>query len=246
MSIFFLFIFVFTYLDLLTYAKQTNHWEKKNEKKTENVINSDLTLGLKGGLGKQRHWQKESGWKQLQTMRNTKLVAFPHCIHMHNHTCIQSHTHSSQRQRQHSCVSLCLWDVEEENESWREQLLGGGWMGLRRADGSLWKERITCARLLSCHILISHPQFIQPCRCHHFHLCAAVVWCQVHTQKHTLLPKPPQQSACLMSVRNTRWRSGEGGVYCLCAFTFLLLFKRENWKKENREINYLRYLFFEG
>lgn len=129
MSIFFLFIFVFTYLDLLTYAKQTNHWEKKNEKKTENVINSDLTLGVKGGLGKQRHWQKESGWKQLQTMRNTKLVAFPHCIHMHNHTCIQSHTHSSQRQRQHSCVSLCLWDVEEENESWREQLLGGGGWG---------------------------------------------------------------------------------------------------------------------
>lgn len=47
-------------LDLLTYAKQTNHHEtkkQKKKKKTENVINSDLTLGLKGELGKtkQRH-----------------------------------------------------------------------------------------------------------------------------------------------------------------------------------------------
>lgn len=35
-------------LDLLTYAKQTNHQETtKQNKETENVINSDLTLGLK-------------------------------------------------------------------------------------------------------------------------------------------------------------------------------------------------------
>lgn len=35
-------------LNLLTYAKQTNHHEtKKQRKETENVINSDLTLGLK-------------------------------------------------------------------------------------------------------------------------------------------------------------------------------------------------------
>lgn len=45
-------------LDLLTYAKQTNHHEtkktrKKKTERTENVINSDLTLGLKGELGKQ-------------------------------------------------------------------------------------------------------------------------------------------------------------------------------------------------
>lgn len=43
------------------------------------------------------------------------------------------------------------WKKEGE----REQLL----VGVDRAapahtDGSLWKERITCARLLSCHILI--------------------------------------------------------------------------------------------
>ena len=41
-------------LDLLTYAKQTNHQETKKNKekkqKTENVINSDLILGLKGDL----------------------------------------------------------------------------------------------------------------------------------------------------------------------------------------------------
>lgn len=41
-------------LDLLTYAKQTNHQEtkttKKRNKKTENVINSDLILGLKRDL----------------------------------------------------------------------------------------------------------------------------------------------------------------------------------------------------
>lgn len=40
-------------LDLLTYAKQTNHQEttqQRREKKTENVINSDLILGLKRDL----------------------------------------------------------------------------------------------------------------------------------------------------------------------------------------------------
>lgn len=64
----------------------------------------------------------------------------------------------------------------------------------------------------------SHP-VIQPCRCQHFHRCAVVVWCQGHTHKHTLSPKPPQQLVCLMSVKNTRW-GGELTVGCyvgLCA-----------------------------
>lgn len=53
---------------------------------------------------------------------------------------------------------------------------------------------------------------IQPCSCQHFHLCAAKVWCQVYPGKHVLLPKPPQQLACLMSVKNTRWGEEDGGL----------------------------------
>lgn len=137
-------------------------------------------------------------------------------FHMYTDTCIQSCTLSSQRQRQHSCVSLWLWDGEKAKEKergsscwweWTEQLQ-------RHTDRSLWKERITCARLLSCHILIPgwahletnlrpstqhraplqsppathppiHPPVIQACSCQHFHLCTVLVWCQVHTHKHT-------------------------------------------------------------
>lgn len=61
-------------------------------------------------------------------MRNTKSVAFHTCFtHTYTDTCIQSCTHSSQRQRQHSCVSLWLWDGEKEKEKerGREQLLVG-------------------------------------------------------------------------------------------------------------------------
>lgn len=219
MSIFFLFIFVFTYLDLLTYAKQTNHWEKKNEKKTENVINSDLTLGVKGGLGKQRHWQKESGWKQLQTMRNTKLVAFPHCIHMHNHTCIQSHTHSSQRQRQHSCVSLCLWDVEEENESWREQLLGG-------VDGAAPCRRITLERThhLCSFVELSHFNLAPP-----VHstlplsplppLCCCSLVSGTHSKTHTFTKTTPTISLPhVCQEHQVEWRGW--GLLLVCLYIF--------------------------
>lgn len=151
---------------------------------------------------------------------------------------------------------------------WRERKSERGsscWLGWteplqRHTDRSLWKVRITCARLFelshfnpqpgsfgnqlyapSTQHRAPHP-VIQPCRCQHFHRCAAVVWRQGHTHKNTLSPKPPQQLVCLMSVKNARW-GGEDGVNCwmLCwsvCLTFLLLFKRKN-----REIYYLRYLF---
>ena len=101
-------------------------------------------------------------------MRNSKSVAFSTCFtHTRTpYTCIQSCTHSSQTQRQHSCVSLWLWDGEKgkekerkkerERERGRESSCWWGWTEplQRHTDRSLWKERITCARLLSCHILI--------------------------------------------------------------------------------------------
>ena len=224
-------------------------------------------------------------------MRNSKSVAFSTCFtHTRTpYTCIQSCTHSSQTQRQHSCVSLWLWDGEKgkekerkkerERERGRESSCWWGWTEplQRHTDRSLWKERITCARLLSCHILIpgrahlgtnftplrhrapqqsppSPPPVIQPCSCQHFHLCAAVVWCQVHTSKHThththshthtltFSPKPPQQLACLMSVKNTRWGGEDGGLTLwryvgLCALHFYCYLrekKKKSWKKRER------------
>ena len=77
---------------------------------------------------------------------------------MYTNTCVQSCTLSSQRQRQHGCVSLWLWDGEKERGSscWWFRGWGGRWTEplQRHTDRSLWKERITCASLLSCHILI--------------------------------------------------------------------------------------------
>lgn len=100
----------------------------------------------------------------------------------------------------------------EKEKSEGESSCWWGWAELlqRHTDGSLWKERITCARLLSCHILIPgrahlgtnftplhptqkptagpshhHHAVIQPRHCQHFHLCAAAVWCQVYTQSQT-------------------------------------------------------------
>lgn len=148
-------------------------------------------------------------------------------FHMYTDTCIQSCTLSSQRQRQHSCVSLWLWDGEKEKEKergsscwweWTEQLQ-------RHTDRSLWKERITCARLLSCHILIpgwahlgtnlhpstQHSPAAEPPSHSGLQLSALPpLYCSslvsgTHSQTHTLSPKPPQQLACLMSVENTRW-----------------------------------------
>lgn len=57
-------------LDLLTYAKQTNHQETTKKQKTETVINFDLTLGLKWRLGKQNKCTDKR--REVQTMRNTK------------------------------------------------------------------------------------------------------------------------------------------------------------------------------
>ena len=160
-------------LDLLIYAKQTNHQEtkktKKRHKKTEKVINSDLTLGLTGDLANQTKalTTGERGRRRLRTMRNTKSVAFSTCF---THTYSESCTHSSRkRQRRHSGVSLWLRDGWRERKRERKERKERGrasscWWGWtepplqRYTDGSLWKERITCARLLSCHILIPRPE----------------------------------------------------------------------------------------
>lgn len=58
--------------------------------------------------------------------------------------------------RSRASLCLCFWEKQKEGE--QQQLLVGGGVGQsqlqRHTDGSLWKERFTCARLLSCHILI--------------------------------------------------------------------------------------------
>lgn len=175
-------------------------------------------------------------------MRNTKSVAFPHVSLARTATHVSRVAHIAvERQRRHSCVSLWLYDGEREKKRKKEgeSSCWWGWTEplQRHTDGSLWKERITCARLLSCHILIpgreptSHPSTQHraptaepPPAPQHTHTphshsalqlsalpplcCCSLVsgtHSQTHTHIHTLSPKPPQQLACLMSVKNTRW-----------------------------------------
>lgn len=150
---------------------------------------------------KQRHWQKERDWKngfgQWETLN---LLLFHVSL-----TCKLTHTsraaHIAVKDKgQRSRASLWLGFGEKQKEGEQQQLLvvvvvGVGQSQLQRhTDGSLWKERITCARLLSCHILIpgralweptlpptptppdsSSTPVIQHCPRQHFHLCAAVV-----------------------------------------------------------------------
>lgn len=149
--------------------------------------------------------------------------------------------HMAVKDKGGTVVFLCGSGMERKKKRKKErERKSSCWWGWTEppqchTDRSLWKERITCARLLSCHILIpgrAHlgtnfttlhlaqspkaepptPPVVQPCSCQHFHLCAAEVWCQVYPHKHTLLPKPPQQLACLKSVKNTRWGGEVGGL----------------------------------
>lgn len=146
--------------------------------------------------------------------------------------------HLAVEHKSSTLVFLCGsgMDRKKERKKARTAAVGGGDRAApeHHTDRSLWKERIARARLLSCHILIpgwahlgtdlhrapwqrdppppnTHtPTAIQACSCQHFHLCTVLVWCQVHT--HT--PKPPQQLACLMSVKTNRWggeREQRGG-----------------------------------
>lgn len=195
-------------------------------------------------------------------MRNTKSVAFPHVSLTRTQTHASRVAHIAVKDKGSTVVFLSGSGMERKKKRKREgeSSCWWGWTESlqRHTDGSLWKERITCARLLSCHILIpgrahlgtnftplhptqsptAEPPVMQPCSCQHFHLCAAVVWCQVHTHKHTLSPKPPQL-ACLMSVKNARW-GGEDGVLTLwryvglCALHFYCYLREKKRKKREK------------
>lgn len=138
---------------------------KEKTQKTENVINSDLTLGLKGDFGKQNKGTDkrrvvENGFGQWETLNQLLF----HMFHSHTHTCIQSCTHSRQRQRQRShflslSLSLTGCDGEKrerkkrERERARDQLL----VGVDRAS-SAPHRRITLERThhLCSFVELSH------------------------------------------------------------------------------------------
>lgn len=243
-------------LDLLTCAKLATHRDReKKQKKTDNVIQSDSNLGLKRDLANKTNALIKGGRGGGENGSRQWETALPRRFARMCDTCVQSCTFSSRTQKQHTCVSLWLRDGQKkrEKESTNSCCWGGGDRAApeHHTDRSLWKERIAPARLLSCHILIpgwahlgtdlhrapwqrdpppsnTHTPAIQACSCQHFHLCTVLVWCQVHT--HT--PKPPQQLACLMSVKTNRWggeREPRGGwLLMLCwsvCLTIILLFK---------------------
>lgn len=223
--------------------------DNKNKRKVTNKTQAYHQLWLwlldyrKTWQVKQNHWHNQRGCTWLQTMRNTNSVAFPQFAHTFTDTYIQSCAHSSQRQRQHSCVFLWLGDGARERES--DQLLVG-------EDGAaaVPHRRITLERThhLCSFVELSHfnpqpsplgtdftnppqphspttthphnaephsgaphsPHVIQCCCCQHFHLCAAVVWCQVHT--HKLAPTPKTTGLPHSLVKITRWGGEDEGL----------------------------------
>lgn len=101
-------------------------------------------------------------------MRNTKSVAFPHVslTRTPTHASRVAHIAVKKTKAAQLCFSLALCSgMERKKEGERKRKREGEsscWWGWteplqRHTDGSLWKERITCARLLSCHILIPGP-----------------------------------------------------------------------------------------
>lgn len=267
-------------LDLLTYAKQTNHQETKQQRKKQKDWKCHQ-LGLyswtKGGLGKHnkrtdKRGEVENGFRQWETLNQWLFHVSP--TDTYSNTCIQSCTHGSQRQRQHSRVSLWLWDGEKENEKERERKRKSScWLGVDRAT-PVPHRQITLERThhLCSFVELSHfnpwpgpfgnqlhnpPPSAEPPPHQSFSPAAVSTSTSVlpksgvrYTPTNTLLPKPPQQLVCLMSVKNTRWGGEDGdstlwrsvGSVCL---TFLLLFKRE--KKMKKERNLLFKIFiFEG
>lgn len=93
--------------------------------KTENVINSDLILGLKRDLANKTYaLTKGEGWKWLQTMRNTKSVAFP------RFTCTLTHAsrvaHLAVRDKGSTVVFLCGSGTGRKQKRKKEGAAAGG------------------------------------------------------------------------------------------------------------------------
>lgn len=102
---------------------------------------------------------------------------------------------------------------------------GGGerscWWRFGADTGALWKGRFTGAGLLSCHIVI--PDVTEPLAAGSLLLSALLA----------LLGPSDPPSACVTSVKNTRWRAR-----CSVCLTFYYLKTNKEKKKD-----YLWYLF---
>lgn len=120
-------------LNLLTYAKQTNHHEtKKQRKETENVINSDLTLGLKkrGDLANKtkaltKGERLKNGFGQWETLN--LLLFHVSLICKLTHTSRAAHIAVKDKgKRSRASLWLCFWEKQKEGEQ-QQLLVGGGW-----------------------------------------------------------------------------------------------------------------------
>lgn len=174
--------------------------------------------------------------------------------------------------RSRASLCLCFWEKQKEGE--QQQLLVGGGVGQsqlqRHTDGSLWKERFTCARLLSCHILIpgralweptltptptpldsSSTPVIQHWPRQHFHLCAAVVRYALTNTFTKATPTTGLPHVC--QEHQVGWED-VGFLFDVvlvslkCALHFYCyLREKKTLKKKKREINLLFKIFiFEG
>lgn len=223
---------------------------------------------------KQRHWQKERDWKNGFGQWGTLNLLLFHV----SLTCKLTHTsraaHIAVKDKgQRSRASLWLGFGEKQKEGEQQQLLvvvvGVGQSQLQRhTDGSLWKERITCARLLSCHILIPGRALWEPTLPPHPHphptrlvlhpghsalppsafppLCCCS---QVRTHKHFHQSHPNNWPASCLSRTpggvGRMWVSSVMSCWSLCLKCALhfYCYLREKKTQKKREIYYLRYLF---
>lgn len=89
-------------------------------------------------------------------MRNTKSVPFPHVSPTQTHASRVAHIAVKDKGSTVVFLSGSGMERKKKRKKEGESSCWWGWTEplQRHTDGSLWKERITCARLLSCHILI--------------------------------------------------------------------------------------------
>lgn len=123
---FFFFYSVSQPLDLCKANKSTGRQNSKEKtQKTEDVINSDLILGLKRDLANKtartdKRREVENGFRQT---RNTKSVAFFHMFHTHTHTdtCRSRVAHIAVKDKGSTVVFLCgsVMDRKEKREKKR-------------------------------------------------------------------------------------------------------------------------------
>lgn len=123
---------------------------------------------------------------------------------MLTHLHIIAHVHLSMHLH---CMISPNWQKVRAGDLWvrsRQQLLCGDRQAHIHRHRLLWKERITCAHLLSCHILIPVPvwEHVPLQLCQQFHLCSRETGWRLKHRLHSpdpLLTSPSTPAAASLT-----------------------------------------------